>query len=84
MRDTADTIENLSKALTEAAENNLKETDTEIQKPYISKNTWDLIENRNKLNKEGNTGQTDFNRMNKHIKKEAYKDKKTTPHITIQ
>ena len=61
------------KAMTEGTEKELQEIHPLQNRDYISANTWDLIEQRQKAREEENQEEED--KLNKEIKKSARKDK---------
>lgn len=69
------TFDQINEKINKTAEENLREKDREIIKPYITQSTWELIQKRDKKVEE-KALKHEITELNKQIKKEARKDKK--------
>ena len=74
-KDQITQLEAVKAALIDAAENTLTEKEGEHGKPYISTETWELIEERNEKVKQKEP-EKKIKRLNRKIEYEAKKDKK--------
>ena len=69
------TLEEWVQTLALTAEANLEKISPDMRKDYISKSTWEKIEHRNALQKEGDK-EKKVATLNKEIKKQAFQDRK--------